>query len=620
MGLGEMSVVLNGVEFRTRHNDYPMRMPSRWSRNYHSVDDIPYPPVPPEVTRLKDVNDQIREMREFFRAWKEQNVTHRDYRPYFKAALCYMEGAWTTDVKTFREPFFSTRHALVADSWFELQEKTRFSSYTGRKHKDENLAYLPTTIINITDGVPKFAQWNYRILCHPIEKDIPLKHLKMADDLAARFARGKTIMSQMDWRGARFYLEAYEKDRIRMLNTLDYIFAEIPGKDNYVANIQDDSFGTTLYDARFKQYEKVLNTGLYHRWYRMGQKGPTVRRGFNDRNLFVAETTRTEVAPMSVTDCFQSLGKRVCKKHTKRVSYAIPLEIVYMTPLLLWNPYKIVDYGYEKTPQAQGVRRGGRNGGMQPWQAFNGTNSNTFYRTPVQFFTGGLVGAQSQDTVRDAVGVLDPQGIVRRVASSGNRIVLPALPGLGNLRTRFPIAPVYGEGKTEWKDLDALRTTLLHLNKFGHFLDEQPPVPLPVSDVINRRNRANKKGNTVRLSSGAGSQPSCMHGPAGSSESVLNLVMEITFADPPGMHDHFVDLTFQQAEYLQRFPNSTLLITTSFDNRHSHDLEITFNASTSAFQIVQCDRMDVCWDGHGDRLFLQEGILPPILERMCPGG
>ncbi|KAK3697272.1 hypothetical protein RRG08_051075, partial [Elysia crispata] len=56
----------------------------------------------------------------------------------------------------------------------------RYNAYTGTKSPQENFAHLPTSImyVNRTTGEPSFAQWNYRILCSPIEQDIPLKYLK----------------------------------------------------------------------------------------------------------------------------------------------------------------------------------------------------------------------------------------------------------------------------------------------------------------------------------------------------------------------------------------------------------------------------------------------------------
>lgn len=68
-------------------------------------------------------------MKEYFRAFKNQDYTHRDYRPYFKAVMCYIEGAWTLG-KDFKESFPSDRHYFDTTSWEDLEEKVKqFSCY-----------------------------------------------------------------------------------------------------------------------------------------------------------------------------------------------------------------------------------------------------------------------------------------------------------------------------------------------------------------------------------------------------------------------------------------------------------------------------------------------------------
>ena len=47
--MGELMVAMNGVEFRTRHNDYKLRMPCRNCTDYNKIEDIPFPDVPPSV-------------------------------------------------------------------------------------------------------------------------------------------------------------------------------------------------------------------------------------------------------------------------------------------------------------------------------------------------------------------------------------------------------------------------------------------------------------------------------------------------------------------------------------------------------------------------------------------
>lgn len=175
VGMGEFIGVLNGVEFRTRHNDYRLFMASNTSNDYHEVQDIPFPDVPPEVEQKGTVKEQVEEMVKWFRAWKYGNDTQRDHRKYFKPVLCYLEGTWTKSAGEIDEPFASDRHFVDASSWFDLQDKIRFTSYTGRKDNMENFAYLPTTIMEtVNDTITRYAQWNYRILCHPLKTDVPV--------------------------------------------------------------------------------------------------------------------------------------------------------------------------------------------------------------------------------------------------------------------------------------------------------------------------------------------------------------------------------------------------------------------------------------------------------------
>ena len=71
---------MNGVEFRTRHNDYMLVTPSKTSSQYKAVDEVEYPDVPPEVTSAGDVSAQVEEMRAWFKAWNDQDYSQRDYR------------------------------------------------------------------------------------------------------------------------------------------------------------------------------------------------------------------------------------------------------------------------------------------------------------------------------------------------------------------------------------------------------------------------------------------------------------------------------------------------------------------------------------------------------------
>ena len=72
--------------------------------------------------------EQISEMREWFKAFHDQDYSVRDYRKYFKPVLCYMECSWDNNAR-LTEPFDSDRHHIDASSWFDLQDKVINNSF-----------------------------------------------------------------------------------------------------------------------------------------------------------------------------------------------------------------------------------------------------------------------------------------------------------------------------------------------------------------------------------------------------------------------------------------------------------------------------------------------------------
>lgn len=431
VGLGEFIAVLNGVEFRTRHNDYKLKMPSTTRKDYHAVETLPFPDVPPSVRSKKTVHEQVIEMQQYFKAFREQNPKLRNYEPYFKPVLCYLEGAWTTDTKKLDEPFESDRHFIDASSWFDLQQKIQYMSSTGGKNQFENLSYLPTTVINITEtGEPIYAQWNYRILCHPIKRKLNLEDFKPIDDLSSHMIgainRDYDTFKKTS-KSIRFHLAPTHgtnysadggfgtfEDSHYLYETMDDLMYEIPGVDNYPGHLTDDSFGELKHRADTKT-PTVLNTARYHRHYKILPKGDTglsvENRGYSDTSLWVAQTTDPKIAEMEAKDCHMDSHTQtpVCRTYKTRSTYAIPLEIIWMTPLSTWNPYDIAILPNNKFKLAND---NGRNGGLDKAHAFNGSSLQSYYLTPSEFFHGGEENRDPADTAKDVVGVLDQHGEV----------------------------------------------------------------------------------------------------------------------------------------------------------------------------------------------------------------
>lgn len=579
IGMGEIIAVLNGIEFRTRHNDFRLRMKSRSSTEYGAVEDIEFPEVPPAVKQNVNVKDQIEEMREWFKAWKDQDYSVRDYRPYFKPVLCYLEGSWThSDQNSIDEPFDSDRHHFDASSWYDLQQKVRFTSYSGGKDNLENLGYLPTTVMKLINGTePVLAQWNYDILCHPLSEDLPLNRLQAIDDLKARMSHGAQTMDEyLQTRAARFRVAMPGRGVGAHWDLLDDLMAEVPGHDNYPGRINEALFGDVTL-AFNSEDDEPLNVAYYHRTYRVGAAGAMglkVRhRGFSDENLFVAQTTQPKVVSLDVESC-PKRGNG-CTSWTQRWSYAIPLEIIYMTPLSKWNPYNIPYRGDARTAEGKTIfigPHGRRNGNSDMDKAFNGTNSKMYYHTPEQFFRDEA-DWDPADTTKESLFVLDAGNNVRQVRASGHRIFLPDIPGVGVLRQRYPIMPIHGEGGSVWKELEALKDIVLEPSKYIRMLRGSYP----------------HSGNT---------------GDGSTTESGTRRLVQFTTQPSKaaaGQHVHHFELSLEQFATLNTGGVVDDIIT---EQAHGHSHNLSLIKKGKRYLMKSCDGRIRCSDGHG-RLVLQ---------------
>ena len=113
-------------------------------------------------------------MREWFRAWRDQNTTLRDYKDYLEQDLCYLEGAWYYPDQIPVDMIHSDRHAIASPDFIHLQKQYKFTADSGRRDDFENLAFLPRMVNRVVNGTPEFAQWNYCILCQGQSDDLPL--------------------------------------------------------------------------------------------------------------------------------------------------------------------------------------------------------------------------------------------------------------------------------------------------------------------------------------------------------------------------------------------------------------------------------------------------------------
>jgi len=500
LGMGEFCAVMNGVSFCTRHNDYKMRMPSTTSSEYHATEQVPYPDVPPAVLAQPTLQQQVAEMREWFSAFNRQDFSVRDYRKYFKPVISYMEVWWAAEDVGLEEPFDSDRHFIDASSIAELHQKNNFELNSGVPDPLENTAQLPSALLYMNGSRPVFGHWNYRIMTAPLNRDLPLNRFRVVDDLSSQLRSTPLNLTQLaEARAGRFQLNLADEDEwtaasdfgTNSQTLLEQLMSAIPGKDNFPGKLQDTSWqpGAVLDCTK----DEPLNTAYYSRCFRAEQAGAMGRklynRGFSDPNFFAAMTSHPEVAPMERPEGAKSKPRPELRQ---RWTYAIPLEIIYTTPLLSWNP---LDLPFSETCQENKGRYGSPS---DPSRAFVTTcDKKAFAQTPLSFFSDEgpkIRDKESADTTKNAVGVYDKKGELHLVRQSGHWLILPKIEGVGAIRLRYPIAPVHEEGSTTWKELKALSDITFYEQRDTHKVLEREE-----GTVMLQLTTANSHEHTIYL-------------------------------------------------------------------------------------------------------------------------
>ena len=164
---------------------------------------------------------------------------------------------------------------------------------------------------------------------------------------------------------------------------------------------------------------------------------------------------------------------------------------------------------------------------------------------------------------------MDASGKPHKVVASGPRIFLPEIKGIGRLRTRYPIFPIYGEGSPVWKEVNALIDYIMNPAKYP-YINPNGDGGSPDEDTeVTLKTGASQSTNTEA-------------------------------------HYHTVTITTGQANQLKADRNKTLEVTTSTANGHEHDLSLYWNSNRKKYLYRQCDSRKICWDRHPKALLVVE--------------
>jgi len=223
---------------------------------------------------------------------------------------------------------------------------------------------------------------------------------------------------------------------------------------------------------------------------------------------------------------------------SQKWTWAIPLEIIYLTPLAKWNPYNIRYCDSNVCAENSGDFANIRVGGFTVATAFNGSSRNSFYNTPEELWgTADDSTKDAADTAKGIVGMLDQQDVVRRVTASGHWIQFPPVKGFPNrIRQRYPIAPIHNAHDTTWMELKALQ------------------------DVVLGGYASPSKTNFQRFEDLQG--------------EFAGMEFDVEWATHPsvGAHTHKLELSGYDVSILNAEGKAT--VTSSYDNEHSHNIVV----------------------------------------------
>jgi len=419
-GTAEFSTIVNGYYLRTRHNDYLLRRPANAGSAFLATEAVSAPALPAAVANAGDVAAQIAAMRGLF-----ADYAAGQWPAGFGWTLSYVEFWFEPLSAAVGDTFDSFRHQQrISDLDSAFREAMRYNA-GGYKDRFENVPYEPPVVRWIENGKPVLARLRYRIAAVDVSHLGDLRpHIETVDDPAYRQGFGR------------------DSGRFRVLEgdnapgKLDELMAAIPGLDGAGANLAE-TYREYGIDTTIRRWDgaAATNAAYYNRFARAwadAANRDAFHRGFNDPTLFAALTTRGEVLPMGMDG------------RVYRFSYAIPFELVLRTPLEGWNPHGL--------PEA-----GNLSGAGSQADPYNGwRRDGTFYRVPTAFYSGGAPGDAADTGMADA-WVSDGGGTARSVKGSGIYVGLPEIAGIGSIRVRHPIYPVFHEGSHAFAELQGLR-------------------------------------------------------------------------------------------------------------------------------------------------------------------
>merc|ERR1712156_1304811 len=291
-----------------------------------------------------------------------------------------------------------------------------------------------------------------------------------------------------------------------------------------------------------------------------------------------AMTTANEVAGLKVCDEVDTT-----KCWEQKWTYAVPVEVVYLTPLENWNPYDLQKF--ETKREFEQHQRDNNLDGSETSPYVGHADKDYHITLPVEFFSS-MGGRDLADTGRGYY--VNNQENAVRVVASGTRIITDEIgDGVGPVRLRWPVFPIHDHSTLAFREVSAVeRKMKIENDELNNKVDRLESL---VADLVNL---ISTSSNFDALSTDV-SNIEVSTDSSSPDEEQIRKWTESTYPVPllitgPGFGGHTHDIWCDWNCFRSIFAGDSVTVTSEDWDGHTHDFTFSLGEDSASIDFASC--------------------------------
>jgi len=299
-------------------------------------------------------------------------------------------------------------------------------------------------------------------------------------------------------------------------------------------------------------------------------------------------TNSNEVAGLKVCDEVDTT-----KCWEQKWTYAVPVEVVYLTPLENWNPYNLMLHSDQKAFRDWQNDNNLDGSAQAPYEGYS--DKDNFIKTPAEFFDS-FGGRDLADTGK--AWYVNYNGNAVQVTASGTRIITDDIGGgVGPVRLRWPVFPIHEHSTLAFREVSAVEKKMKDENAALNTKVER--LESLVADLVNLISTSSNFDalstdvSNIDVGSDTGS----------TNEEQIRKWTESTYPVPllitgPGFEGHTHDIWCDWNCFRALVAGESVTITSEDWDGHTHDFTFKLGEDDASIVFEACSNCDSMNDPH----------------------